>query len=245
MFLGGGDARARLLAVVDRQMREAAGARRYERAAALRRRLSACGTILEGVEGVLAATHARPRLVLAAHPTGPRFDALWLAGGRLVDFGELPEDPVECRQRCERALARAGRADELGAHVPPAEIDELRIVAQYLAAHPDLPELSLDPAPSPAALRSFVAAARRARAAAATAGKRAAQPRAAAATAGKRAAQPRAAAATAGKRAASRAGRGAQANGSSTTSAPVDAGPAETNAPTGASRRTSASAIGP
>jgi DNA polymerase-3 subunit epsilon len=193
MFVGGGDARLQLLAAVDRQMRAAAAVRRYERAAALRRRARRLATILAGVEGVLAATHARPRLVLAAHPSEPRFDALWLAGGRLLDFGELPGDLAECRQRCERALARAGRVDQLGAHVPPAEIDELRIVATYLAAHPDTPELGLDPPPSRALLEAFVV----------------------------------------------------QAKGKSTTSASPDAGPVETDDPTVASRRISASAIGP
>ncbi len=209
MFVGGGDARSQLLATVDRQMRAAAAARRYERAAALRRRGRRLHTILEGVEGVLAATHVRPRLVLAAHPRRPRFDALWLAGGRLVDFGELPEDLGECQQRCERALRRAGRVDQLGAHVPPDEIDELRIIATYLAAHPDTPALSLDPPPTRALLETFVTQATEACAAPA------------------RGVSP------------------VQAKGSSTTSATVDAGPAQTNAPTGASRRISASAIGP
>jgi hypothetical protein len=32
---------------------------------------------------------------------------------------------------------------ELGAHVPPDEIDELRIVANYLAAHPETPQVVL------------------------------------------------------------------------------------------------------
>jgi DNA polymerase III subunit epsilon len=159
MFLGGADARARLLGHVEAQMRAAAGERRFEQAASLRRRAQRLRTILESVEGVLAATHSRPRLVLAAHPTAARFDALWLAGGRLVDFGELPPDREELHARTARAAARAGRAIELGAHVPPDEIDELRIVATYLAAHPGLPELALEPAPSPGELDGFVAAA--------------------------------------------------------------------------------------
>jgi DNA polymerase-3 subunit epsilon len=200
LFLGGDDARALLLAHVDAQMRNAAAAQRYERAAALRRRLARLRTILERVEGVLAATHSRPRLVLAPHPTAQRFDALWLAGGRLVDFGELPQDAAELLTRTEVALRRAGRAGELGAHVPPDEIDELRILDTYIAPHPQLPELPLLPAPSERDLCAFVAAAR--------------------------------------------AARGAQANGSSTTSAsPAES--SDTRAPSGASRRTSASAIGP
>ncbi len=157
LFVGEDDARVGLLAVVERQMLEAGASQRYERAASLRRRAARLRRILEGVEGVLAATHSRPRLVLASHPTQRRFDALWLAGGRLLDFGELPDDLEECRARCARVLARAGRTDELGAHVPPDEIDEVRIVAGYLAAHPDTPQLSLEPAPRTDALAAFVA----------------------------------------------------------------------------------------
>jgi DNA polymerase-3 subunit epsilon len=137
-------------------MRQAAGERRYERAGALRRRLRRLAAILENVDGVLQASHARPRLVLAPHPVDPaRADALWLAGGRLVDFGELPADPDELVDRTERAVIRAGRSGELGAHVPPEEIDELRIVSTYLASHPDLPALALSPAPTPEAVREF------------------------------------------------------------------------------------------
>jgi DNA polymerase-3 subunit epsilon len=201
MFLAAGDARDRLLQHIDQQMTTAAHARQYERAAALRRRRRRLEAILSNVEGVLQATHARARLVLAPHPTAPRFDALWLAGGRLLDFGELPDDPAELAERTARALVRAGRTGELGAHVPPQEIDELRIVGVYLASHPELTALDLSPVPEIATLTGFVSRARGAAAA-------------------------------------------RQANGSSTTSAALPA-PVSTNAPTGASRRTSARAIGP
>jgi DNA polymerase-3 subunit epsilon len=160
LFLGAGDARARLCGHVEDQMRAAAAELRYERAASLRRRLARLGTILERIEGVLAATHALPRLVLAPHPSAPCFDALWLAGGRLVDFGGLPDDFDEVRQRTQAALARGARAGELGTYVPPDEIDELRILAAYMASHPDLPELVLDPAPSDLELGAFVAQAK-------------------------------------------------------------------------------------
>jgi len=160
LFLGEGDARAGLLEHVESQMRAAAADQRYERAAALRRRLTRLGSILERVEGVLAATHARPRLVLAPHPTALRFDALWIAGGRLVDFGELSDDVGELGARTAGALSRAGRVGELGAHLPPDEVDELRIIHTYMASHPDLPELALDPAPSERRLSEFIAGAR-------------------------------------------------------------------------------------
>lgn len=159
MFLERSDARPRLLSHIQAQIRRASGAQQYERAAALQRRLHRMGRILDGVQGVLVASHARPRLLLAAHPIDPgRFDALWLAAGRLVDFGPLPTDLQDIIHRTQRAAARATRAGELGAHIPPDEVDELRIISGYLASHPDLPELALDPPPGPARIRRFVQA---------------------------------------------------------------------------------------
>jgi DNA polymerase-3 subunit epsilon len=154
LFLGDGG--PRLLDHVEREMRAAAGDQRFERAAWLRRRLRRLGVILARLDGVLEATHARPRLVLAAHPADPtRRDAFWLAGGRLVDWGALPDDPSELYERMLGALARGGRAGELGAHVPPDEVDEVRVIATYLASHPGLPRLVLDPAPGRQELHAF------------------------------------------------------------------------------------------
>jgi hypothetical protein len=56
-------------------------------------------------------------------------------------------------------VARGARAGELGAHIPPDEIDEVRIVAGYLASHPETPQLVLDGDPDPGQLERFVAAA--------------------------------------------------------------------------------------
>ena len=155
LFLG--DGAAGLLDHVERQMRAAAQAQRFERAAWLRRRLGRLRVILGRLVGVLEATHARPRLILAPHPAdGARHDAFWLVGGRLVDWGACPDEPEELHQRTEAALLRGGRAGELGAHVPPEEIDEVRIMASYLASHPDLPQLPLTQAPELSTLRRFV-----------------------------------------------------------------------------------------
>jgi DNA polymerase-3 subunit epsilon len=146
-----------LLEHVEAQMRSAAAARRYERAAWLRRRLARLRVILSRLEGLLEATHTVPLLVLARHPVDPaRREAFWNLGGRLVDWGEIPADAEEVARRTEVALRRGGRPWELGAHLPPDEVDEVHILTTYRASHPDLAELPLDPAPDRALLASFL-----------------------------------------------------------------------------------------
>jgi DNA polymerase-3 subunit epsilon len=159
LFVDGSDGGRRLVAHVETQMRQAAAERRYERALWLQRRARRLGVILRRLGGVVEATHARPRLVVTPHPTETRLDVFWLVGGRLVDWGPLPDDCGELVARTSAALRHRARAGELGAHVPPAEIDEVRIVATYLASHPDTPELALDPAADRESLESFVAGA--------------------------------------------------------------------------------------
>lgn len=143
---GAGEA---LLEEIERRMREAAAAQRFERAAALLRRRDRLAWVLERLDGVLRATHAAPRLVLAKHPVKERFDAFWIVQGRLVDWGPLP-GPSELAERTEAALRRpAGRAP-----IPTAEIDEVRIVAGWVAEH-EPACLTLDPLPGPDELRAF------------------------------------------------------------------------------------------
>jgi DNA polymerase III subunit epsilon len=142
---------AALIAELDRRMTEAARERRFERAAALRRRRDRLAWVLERLEGVLRATHASPRLVVARHPVKDRFDAFWLVRGRLVDWGPLP-GASELAERTEEALDRPpGRTV-----VPTNEVDEVRIVAAWVAEH-EPPELPLDPAPDNARLLGFLA----------------------------------------------------------------------------------------
>ncbi len=149
---GQGDGARALLAHVEAEMRAAAAAQRFERAAWLRRRLRRLETILGRLGGPLRAAHADARLVLAAHPVKPRWDAFWLAGGRVVDWGPLPGDDVLARtERAVRVAAERGVP-----HVPPAEVDELRIVAGWVAAHPETPALALRPAPAPEVVTSWV-----------------------------------------------------------------------------------------
>ncbi|MFZ0042933.1 MAG: exonuclease domain-containing protein, partial [Solirubrobacteraceae bacterium] len=154
---GGGH---RLIEHVYGQMRQAAAAQHFERASSLRRRAGRLATILGRLGGVLEATHARPRLILARHPSDSRLEGFWLAGGRLVDWGPVGEDVDELRARTATALARGGRTGELGAHVPPDEIDEVRIIGSWLASHPDAPRLALASEPDGDALAAFVKQAR-------------------------------------------------------------------------------------
>ena len=138
-----------LLAHVYRQMRAAAAQQRFERAESLRRRAGRLRTILDRLGGVLEATHARPRLILARHPSDGGPEAFWLVGGRLVDFGRCVGGIDELAERTAAALSRQWRVGEVGAHVPPDEVDEVRIVGTWLASHPDTPQLILGPGVTP------------------------------------------------------------------------------------------------
>ena len=53
--------------------------------------------------------------------------------------------------------AGGGGVGELGAHVPPDEVDEVRLVRGYLESHPELPQLPLDPPPGLEELGEIVA----------------------------------------------------------------------------------------
>ena len=153
LFTGRGDGGAALLAHIDGQMREASAAERFERAAWLRRRRERLAVLLERLGGVIAASHARPRLVLAEHPRGGRFDAFWLVGGRVVDWGPLGD--VE--DVCVRTAAALRGGDGTGAttSLAPDETDDARIVATWLASH-DAATLDLARGPGAADIERFV-----------------------------------------------------------------------------------------
>jgi DNA polymerase III subunit epsilon len=94
LFAGRGDAGAALLARIDAEIAAAANARTYERAAGLRRRRGRLEQLLGRLDGTLAATHARPRLVRAPHPRDAgRGDLFWVVDGRLADWGPVDGDP--------------------------------------------------------------------------------------------------------------------------------------------------------
>ena len=154
LFCGARDGRERLLAHVEAQMCEAARQQRFERAAWLRRRHRRLSALLDRLGGVLAATHARPRLVLAGEGA---FDAFWLVAGRIVDWGPLPE-PEELHRRTLAAL-RFAPGPGTGIHLPAGEVDEVRIARGWLAAHPAGRGMDLDPLPSVQELSRFVASA--------------------------------------------------------------------------------------
>ena len=149
LFEGPG-AERRLLEHLDSEMRAASAAWRYERAAALLRRRERLESLLRRLGGMLRSVHAGPRLVLARHPSEERYDALWIVGGRVADWGPAPRDPAGLAQRTTMALDRpVARA------VAPGEVDEIRIVSAWLAEH-EPPTLALEPAPSAARLARFV-----------------------------------------------------------------------------------------
>jgi DNA polymerase-3 subunit epsilon len=151
LFDGSGDAEERLLGHLHTEMAKASAARRYERAAALLRRRERLEVVLGRLEGMLGAVHARPRLVIAPHPVKERYDAFWIVQGRVADWGPLPGFE-ELAERTEAALA-AVRPTQ--ASVRPDEVDEVRIVAAWLAEH-EPPELALDRAPTPKRLLRFL-----------------------------------------------------------------------------------------
>jgi DNA polymerase III subunit epsilon len=155
LFVSEPDGGAALLAHVDAQMRAASAVQRYERAAWLARRRNRLERLLGRLGGVLRAAHMGARLVLAPHPVREQtFDAFWIVGGRVADWGPLPEDPGEVAARTEVALRRAVPAG-LGGWLPADELDEARIVGAWLAAH-EVPALELDPPPDADRVRSFV-----------------------------------------------------------------------------------------
>src|SRR5919108_71178 len=112
---------------------EAAAAQRFERAAWLRRRRARLGVLLDRLGGAIAASHARPRLVLAEHPRGGRFDCFWLVGGRVADWAPLGAlDDLHARTT---AALRGGDGTGPTASLSADEVDDARIVATWLDRH--------------------------------------------------------------------------------------------------------------
>jgi DNA polymerase-3 subunit epsilon len=156
-----GDGGAALLAHVDGQIAEASANQAYERAAWLQRRRARLEALVWRLGGVLRAAHAGARLVLAPHPSkAGRFDAFWIAGGRVVEWSALPEEPAALAGPAAAAL-RAVARPELGGWLPAEEVDESRIVGGWIAAH-EPPALELTAETGPERLARFVGLASRA-----------------------------------------------------------------------------------
>jgi DNA polymerase-3 subunit epsilon len=157
LFVGARDGGGALLAHVEAQIRAASEARAYERAAWLQRRLRRLEKLLGRLGGVLRASHAGARLVLAPHPADAgRADAFWIVGGRVADWGPAPADPSDLVARTALALEGA-TPPSLGGWLPADELDEARIVGMWLAGH-EARVLELDPAPGAEALMRWAGA---------------------------------------------------------------------------------------
>jgi DNA polymerase III subunit epsilon len=155
LFTGEGDGGAALLAHLDEEMRAAAAAQHFERAAWLRRRRARLAWLLQRLGGVLAATHAHPRLMLAEHPRGGRFDAFWLVGGRVCDWGALG-DLDDVARRTAHAL-RGGDGTGEVASLSPDEVADARVAATWLDGR-EAPTLDLRGSDDRVALHAFLAA---------------------------------------------------------------------------------------
>ena len=152
----GRDGGGALLARVDRQIAEASQARRYERAGWLTRRRKRLESLLERLGGVLRATHTGARLVFAPHPQAAgRFDAIWIAGGRVVDWGPW-ETPAAMTQRSARAFRHAPAPGKLGGWLPADAVAEARLVGAWIAANQP-PALELGARTGEAAHAAFLA----------------------------------------------------------------------------------------
>lgn len=143
LFVGksGGEA---LLARVDEQIREASVAQRYERAAWLTRRRARLESLLGRLGGVLRAIHTGARLVLAPHPSAAgRADAIWVAGGRVVDWGAV-NDGSSLVDRSARAFRAAPPPGRLGGWLSADAVAEARLVGAWVALNSP-PSLELGP----------------------------------------------------------------------------------------------------
>ena len=151
----GNEGGAALLRRVDEQIAEASAAQRYERAAWLQRRRERLEKLLGRLGGVLRAIHTGSRLVLAPHPEAAgRFDALWIAGGRVVDWG--PVDGTSLAPRSARAFRHAPAPGRVGGWLPAEAIPETRLVGAWIAAN-EPPMLELGPRTGEAEHEAFLA----------------------------------------------------------------------------------------
>jgi hypothetical protein len=96
--------------------------------------------------------HAHPRLVLAEHPDGHRADAVFLVGGRIVDWGEVLS-AEDLARRTARALTQLPAPAEVPA-LTAEEAAAARIALTWIARE-EPRELPLRPAPDAARVARF------------------------------------------------------------------------------------------
>ena len=140
-FCEPGEGGERLLELIEERLRAAVAEQRYEAAAVWHRRHERMAMLVERLGGLLEATHAQTRLVLARHPVKERWDALWIVAGRVADWSELPADAEDLERRTEAALRKRPSPHRRPA-IPVDEVDEIRIVQSWVASH-DPPQLEL------------------------------------------------------------------------------------------------------
>jgi DNA polymerase-3 subunit epsilon len=124
----GADGPERLLALFDQEMEKAASDRHYERAAVMRDRRERIAELLLRLGGLVRAVHSGSRAVLAKHPVKPEWDLFWVAGGRVADWGPLPDRLPVLDEDAERLAAT-----RTAPVVAPDEVHEVRIVSSWLA----------------------------------------------------------------------------------------------------------------
>ena len=96
-----------LLAHLDAQRRDAVAQRDFERGRVAARAGASGSRPRPPARRLLRATHAGVRLVVAPHPSKPgRFDAFWIAGGRVVDWASCPTARASSRRAGRRAARR-------------------------------------------------------------------------------------------------------------------------------------------
>lgn len=145
------DPRRAILSHLDGLVREASAAERFERAAWLLRRRERLAVLLRRVGRGLAVTTSRPLLVLADAPEGDAWEAFWLVGGRVADWGPLPGS-LELVERSAAALRSSGRP------LRPPETAQARIASAWVASNEPY-MLDLAPLPDVARIERFLHAA--------------------------------------------------------------------------------------
>ena len=124
-----------------RRCARAAAEQRYERAVWLRRRARRLRVDLRAPRGRRPGDPRRARaLVLAPHPARRRRRRVLARRRPAGRLGPAPARSIDGAGRADASVRCATPlgAGDTGAHVPPEEVDEVRILGSYLLSHPDI-----------------------------------------------------------------------------------------------------------